>query len=747
MLTTHGILPWLTGFLSCILLAACSGGGSSSGSPASQAAVCTGSTVTAMSAGTNPGGVALGTPRFAYVSNDDNTVSMYTFNAATGGLRANGYVLTGHSPWKVVVDPSNQFLYVPNTADNTISAFRIGASDGTLTEIAGSPFPAGTEPGPATIDPAGRFLFVGNTGGNSVTVYRISPGTGALSSLTGGGTFATGVLPFDLVADPSGQFLYVTNASSNSLSAFRIDGLTGSLTPLAGSPYATCQAPTSVTTDPRGRVVYVANTQSSSVSVFVIEPVTGILTANGVFTLPSLPPRGIGVPSSVAVDGQTLYVLDANNSVRWDCPIDQTTGAVSCRSGRGFYGFAPGYETTPIQLVANTFVVNHGSNTVANIEGAGLAVATRTNPISMAITRGTSAVEYVPRFLYAVNNRGGSPTTISAYSVAPDSGTLTAVTGAPFATGTSMPLGSMAVHPTGRFIYATSSSDSRIYGFGVDVNGILASVSGSPYIRTGGLGANLPEPAVIEPSGRFLYAFNSGSGTLSGYAIAQATGSLTQLGGSPFSLPPGIASHKVSIETDSTGRFLFLTTPGTGGNLATLAIDPVSGAVSIAGGAGPARGAGLVVAKSDGRCLYAVNPSLITHYTLDPFSGVATEQVFSQLPIQDPVSVASDPFGRFFIVTMGLTIPQSTVWRVSLFQAENGCAFSTIPEARALAAPPGFSVVDPSGQFLYVAQPDAIGGAGSLSLFGPGAQLSFGPTIAATGQAFTGPIAVTGIIR
>ncbi len=43
-----------------------------------------------------------------------DTVSIYTVNASTGQLRANGYVPAGTQPSAVAVDPSGKFAYVAN---------------------------------------------------------------------------------------------------------------------------------------------------------------------------------------------------------------------------------------------------------------------------------------------------------------------------------------------------------------------------------------------------------------------------------------------------------------------------------------------------------------------------------------------------------------------------------------------------------------------------------------------------------
>jgi DNA-binding beta-propeller fold protein YncE len=92
----------------------------------------------------------------------------------------------------VITDHSGKFVYIPNTADATLSAFTLDSS-GTLTEISGSPFPSG--------------------------------GNGSINGPTG------------ITTDFAGQFIYVCNAS-NDISVFKIDKSTGELSPVTGSPFA-----------------------------------------------------------------------------------------------------------------------------------------------------------------------------------------------------------------------------------------------------------------------------------------------------------------------------------------------------------------------------------------------------------------------------------------------------------------------------------------------------------------------------
>ena len=52
----------------------------------------------------------------------------------------------GDDPQFVTVDPSGHFVYVANSADNTLSAYTLDSSSGALTALSASPFPTGSRP-------------------------------------------------------------------------------------------------------------------------------------------------------------------------------------------------------------------------------------------------------------------------------------------------------------------------------------------------------------------------------------------------------------------------------------------------------------------------------------------------------------------------------------------------------------------------------------------------------------------------
>ena len=273
------------------------------------------------------------TPRFAYVGNyDGNSVSAYAITASSGALSGIGTASgTIAKPTALATNLSQNMLYVTNETTDNVSAFSINTSSGALTEIAGSPFnietnPTGPETGPVavSVDPSGRYAYVANST-DTLSAYTIDSSSGSLSLLTGS-PFTTGDNPGAVTVDPTGRFLYNTNINDDTVSSFSIDTDTGALTPIGVNVAG--DAPSSIAVDPSGRFVYVANNGflSFNVSAYSIDPLTGALS-----TVPGSPFSAGSAPISVSIDPLGEFVYVANRSTQNVTPytIDQTTGALT----------------------------------------------------------------------------------------------------------------------------------------------------------------------------------------------------------------------------------------------------------------------------------------------------------------------------------------------------------------------------------------------------------------------------------
>ena len=294
---------------------------------------------------TNPAGM------FAYATiNTSGAVTAYAINSSTGDLTAIGASQNGGgtNPVDITVDPSGHFVYMANYAGG-ISAFTINSDTGGLTAVSGSPFPTAPPVPPSlvpgvnsvTVDPTGKFVYAALNGGNDISAYAVDSSTGALTNV-GGSPFPAGSVPMAVRVDPSGRYAYVTNLDSNNISAYTINGSTGALTPIAGSPFPSNGAgPTGLAIDASGRFVYVTNQNSNSVSAFSIDSSTGALTPITGSPFAS----GVG-PWGASVDptGTFLYVTNDGEGTVSVYSIDGTTGSLTPVNGSPFVASGNGTE-------------------------------------------------------------------------------------------------------------------------------------------------------------------------------------------------------------------------------------------------------------------------------------------------------------------------------------------------------------------------------------------------------------------
>jgi 6-phosphogluconolactonase len=217
--------------------------------------------------GTNPTGVTVSPDGLvAFVTNGVSSgvstdVSAFTVNPTSGVLTPvpGSPFAAGTNPIAVAVAPGGTFAYVVNRGDNTITVFSIDAATGALTALlggTGNPFPTGTAPNGIAITPNGSFLYVSNSGTNNVSAYAINSGTGVLTPLLAGtgNPFAADTTPSGITVTPDGKFVYVANNGSGNVSAYGVDASTGALTALlpgVGNPFIAGTLPSGIATPGR----------------------------------------------------------------------------------------------------------------------------------------------------------------------------------------------------------------------------------------------------------------------------------------------------------------------------------------------------------------------------------------------------------------------------------------------------------------------------------------------------------------
>jgi 6-phosphogluconolactonase (cycloisomerase 2 family) len=343
------------------------------------------------------------------------------------------------------------------------------------------------------------FMLAANSGNDSVSMLAADDD----QNLRWHRTVPVGDTPVDVAiyngAGPK-HFAYVANYGSGNVSAFAYDAREGVLEEVVGSPYYSGTDPRKITVHPTLPFIYVFNTLSN-VRAFSIDQTTGALTDRGAVTINAATVKVLIEPS-----GRYAYILaDQVASILRTYSIDQTTGALT-------------------------------------------EVPSSAQP--MAERSGGMTFDGDARHLYVFN-----PTTdtIHVYSLNASSGRPQPIAGSPFATG-GADLEFLALHPSGRFIYAVPPASLRreegITVFSLRGGATPTRVAGSPF--SSGADASVGQ---VDPTGRYLYCAEPRmSGTLlNKYVVDTTTGALT----SRSSIPAPYASNVQAPIFDATGERLY----------------------------------------------------------------------------------------------------------------------------------------------------------------------------------------------
>jgi hypothetical protein len=117
---------------------------------------------------------------------------------------------TGQNPVAMLVDPTNNFLYVACYISNQVFGYRITATSGTLTTLAPANQPTGSQPVSMAMhasvnsigqslytNQSGQFLYTSNSASSNITGFTLSTTSGAMS---GPGTTVSPAAPSGMAA-------------------------------------------------------------------------------------------------------------------------------------------------------------------------------------------------------------------------------------------------------------------------------------------------------------------------------------------------------------------------------------------------------------------------------------------------------------------------------------------------------------------------------------------------------------------
>ena len=219
------------------------------------------------------------------------------------------------------------------------------------------------------------------------------------------------------------------------------------------------------------------------------------------------------------------------------------------------------------------------------------------------------------------------------------SGELTAIPGAPFKTGKDPKV--VVVHPSNQFLYTADSSSATVSAFRIDpATGALTALG---TIAT----AELPFTMAIHPSGRFLYltcAARPGTSVVQAYAIDTDTGALSALG-SPI-VPQTFPSY---IVMDPFGRYVYFFSRG----IEAFVVEASGTLTRIQGSAFPAPVIGQLVMAPGGEFLYALDTlaKAVSVLKIDRATGALSAIAGSPFTVgSNPSWISVSPTGRSLLV-------------------------------------------------------------------------------------------------
>ena len=372
-------------------------------------------------------------------------------------------------------------------------------------------------------------------------------GIAAACAVLGGGTAsaASGVVGHLYVNDNTGGV--------NTIGAFDRHG-DGSLTPMPGSPFVAGGVGTgnglasqgSLQRSSDGRYLLAVDAGSNQVSVLRIKP-DGSLKAVGGGPVSS---NGVN-PVSIGVHGDLVYVANA--------------GTATSSGGTNYTGFTlnPGGHLRPLagstvtlpdpSQPGDVLFSPDGSKLVGTrvatslidsftVGGNGLLTVAPGSPLT-AQGLGPFGSEFRPTngaqlFVSNAHNVGAFTGTVSAFAVGADA-TLTSIGASPFKDNQTAPCWVEISHDGG-FLFAVNTGSGSISSYSIATGGSLTSLQSAPVS-----GAVSPEDARLSPDGTTLWVVDPGADDVSGFTVDG--GSLMPLPSSPTPAPVGAAPAGIVV--------------------------------------------------------------------------------------------------------------------------------------------------------------------------------------------------------
>ena len=344
-------------------------------------------------------------------------------------------------------------------------------------------------------------------------------------------------------------YLDDNTAGSNTIAAFDRHA-DGSLTPLPGSPFSAGGAGTgaglasegAVQIADGGRFLLAVDAGSDQVSALRIEPdgslrLTSVVSSNG------------ALPVSIAVHGSLVYVANAGPAdsnytgfrlAPWGSliPVPGSTVALPAAAQPGDVLF----NGTGTELVGTRVGTSQIDSFAVGLSGR--LTAAPGSPFTAQGTGpfGSQFRPTNPSQLFVSNAHNGTGLgTVSAFADS-RSGVLSSIGSSPVPDQQTAPCW-VTISPDGRYLFAVNTGSGTISRYSIAPGGALTLLGSTTVSATGGVGAVDPG---VTPDGRYLYVNESRVDAVGAFAVSP-DGNLTELPGSPTPLPAGATPAGIAV--------------------------------------------------------------------------------------------------------------------------------------------------------------------------------------------------------
>lgn len=320
--------------------------------------------------------------------------------------------------------------------------------------------------------------------------------------------------------------------------------------------------------------LYVGNAASNEIFIYALDPKTGALTQIDKLTVPGITKAGSSMPMAVSPNKKFLYAgFRGDPMVAATFTIDRKTGKLTHvgngpladsmayiatdRTGKWLLSASyPGHKVT-VNPIGQNGVIEAAKQSVPNLPNSHSIIADKSNKHVLSPSLGADVVNQFafdartgtltpndppsmkvkdkngPRhfrysrdekFVYLVNELAA---VIDVFSYDARKGVLVKqiqeISALP--SGYSGKIWAADIHltPDGKYLYATERGTSTISQYKVDRKSGMLSANGNVPTE------KQPRAFAIDPGGKFLYAVGELSDSMTGYAIDTKTGTLTQL--------------------------------------------------------------------------------------------------------------------------------------------------------------------------------------------------------------------------